>query len=384
MRKQTHHHTTTLRCFLLSTMSIALLVSGGLAANAQMVTGTRMTDFAKVFGLDKNPAVDAYGAELTSSNIPGNILWPGDKLTCTIKVTNHRDTPLDVAGKIDIVAFGTKGKSGDIWVPTVIKIGDAGSIPVTIKAGAKATTTLIVAPDIPARFGAYALVLDLGPHLGRRFVVSCVRTFKPDPARVQYPALSLDDLGPEVLGAAGRSCHPLGRRLQADDRQGLRTLVSGAGRAAQGASGRGHHRAGDGRRRRVFRSRHSRWADRVPGWTSRTRCSTPSSTSPGCPAYDADFKKFVARFCADYGWPKGPITACLPLERAVGRHLHLRLGRGHAALPGHVCENGGRRQAGAAGGGRRRAGRRRRFVLQRAGQIVLGRNRPLSSRISTS
>src|SRR6201999_2663254 len=28
------------------------------------------------------------------------------------------------------------------------------------------------------------------------------------------------------------------------------------------------------------------------------------------PSYDPDFRKFMARFCKDYGWPRGPITAC--------------------------------------------------------------------------
>ena len=43
---------------LLATMILAFLLSTIPAAKAQMVTGKRMTDFAKVFGLEKNPSGD--------------------------------------------------------------------------------------------------------------------------------------------------------------------------------------------------------------------------------------------------------------------------------------------------------------------------------------
>src|SRR5579871_6126110 len=158
------------RIYLALAVLAALLPYAALIARAQMVTGRRMTDFDKVFGLDRNPSGDIYSAQLAKCSVPGSILWPGDRATFTIRVDNRRDAPLEAAGKLFIVAYGTKGKPGDVWTPTVIKLGDVGEIPVNVRAAPKASDTLTVTPDIPARFGAYALVLDLGPQLRRQFV----------------------------------------------------------------------------------------------------------------------------------------------------------------------------------------------------------------------
>ena len=34
---------------------------------------------------------------------------------------------------MDVIAYGTKGKPGDIWVPDMFKIADAGSAPVRVE-----------------------------------------------------------------------------------------------------------------------------------------------------------------------------------------------------------------------------------------------------------
>jgi hypothetical protein len=264
-----------------------------------MVTGAAMTNFAPVFGLDKNPPGDAYDAKMVSSSVPGNILWPGDNVTFTIAVDNHADTPLAVDGKVEIVAYGTSGKPGDVWI----------SIPVTVNAPARGTATLTVSPTIPARFGAYALVMDLGPQLGRRFVVSCVRTFKPDPRRVQYPALSLDDLGPAVLSRLGVHAIRWGvsykpttdgdfQRWYEEQGQKLKELHD-AGVTVLAMFGGGDF---FGPTQPLGRPRP--WLD-----DHDTMMDTKFDLA-WLPSYDPDFEKLVARFCTDYGWPKGPITAC--------------------------------------------------------------------------
>ena len=67
---------------------------------------------------------------------------------------------------------------GDIWVPTVFKIDDAGSVPIEVDIPAHGFQNVKISPKIPATLGGYGLVIDLGDH-GRRFVVSMARTFKP-------------------------------------------------------------------------------------------------------------------------------------------------------------------------------------------------------------
>jgi hypothetical protein len=139
-------------------------------------------------------------------------------------------------------------------------------------------------------------------------VVSCVRTFKPDPNRVQYPALSLDDLGAPVLARLG--VHAIrwgvgykpttdpdfeswyreqGRQLKALQAAGITVLdMVGGGEFFGPMQPLGRPRP---------------WLD-----AHDTMIDTKFDLA-WLPSYDDDFKKFVARFCTDYGWPKGPITA---------------------------------------------------------------------------
>ena len=290
-----------------SACTATFFVFGAISAGAQMVTGAGMTDFATVFGVNKNIPTDGYTAEPVKSSIPGNILWPGDKLTLTIKITNRQDKPMQASGRLEIIGYGTKGKPGDVWVPTVYKIGESSSIPVTIQVAAKGTQSLTLAPTIPARFGAYGLVLDLGPQ-GRRFVVSCVRTFKADPTRIQFPALSLDDVGNESLSRLGVHAIRWGLSYKPTTdpdferwykEQGVRLAeLQAAGVTVLAMAGGGDF---GGRTQPIDRQRP--WLDEQ-GNMLDTKFDIAWT-----PAYDEDFKKFVARFCKDYGWPKGPITA---------------------------------------------------------------------------
>jgi hypothetical protein len=287
----------------------ALLVVVPGAARAQMVTGRDMAGFDRAFGLDRDPAGGpAYTAGLAASSAPGNILWPGEKAAFTVRVTNGRDEPLRAKGRLEVIAYGTKGEPGDIWKPTVVPAGVVASVPVSVDLRPKGVTELKWAPAVPARFGGYALVLDLGPGLGRRFVASFVRTFKPDAARVQYPSLSLDDLGPTVLSRLGVhavrhgiSYKPTtdkdfeewyareGEKLHALHNAGVTVLAMfGGGDFFHPAQPLGRPRP---------------WLD------DKGAMQDTKFDLAWLPSYDPDFKKFVARFAAEYGWPKGPITA---------------------------------------------------------------------------
>ncbi len=290
-------------------VAAAILQFSAPLAKAQMVTGPAMTDFAKVFGLKRTSGGPGYRVDVVKSTIPGNILWPGETVTFTLKIENHGDAPMNVMAKLDLIGYGTRGKPGDVWVPTVYKIGKTDMSSVPVKAGPKSAAVLTITPNIPSRFGAYALVLDLGPQLGRQFLVSCVRTFKPDPSRVQYPALSLDDnVGRESLSRLGvhairwgisykpttdpdfeRWYREQGDQLKTFQDSNITVLaMAGGGEFGSPAQPLRHERP---------------WLD-DKGLMLDTKFDIA-----WLPSYDEDFKKFVARFCTDYGWPKGPITA---------------------------------------------------------------------------
>ena len=173
-------------------LALAALTTPGWA---QMVSGKDMPGYAETFGLT---GVPTYKAQLLDCTAPGNVLWPGDTPTFTFQIQNDGDAPLTTAGRVEVIAYGTKGVPGDIWVPHVIKLAGGGSAPVAADVPAHGYQNVTVRPDVPARFGGYALVLDLGPA-GRQFLTSCVRTFKATQGRVQYPKFCLDSLPPDVL-----------------------------------------------------------------------------------------------------------------------------------------------------------------------------------------
>ncbi len=101
-----------------------------------------------------------------------------------------------------MIAYGTKGRPGDIWVPEMFKIADCGSTPIRVDLAPKGFVNPTAAPRIPQRFGAYGLLLDLGGK-GRQFLTSCVRTFAAEPARVRFPKLGMDVTNVDVLKRLG-------------------------------------------------------------------------------------------------------------------------------------------------------------------------------------
>ena len=194
----------------ISAVGILFLFTSCYAPNtfAQMVTGRAMTNFGQAFGLSAGSGVSSsepksLAAVFAGGTAPGNILWPGDKPTFDLKVSNRTNLEIEQTAKVDIISYGTKGTPGDVWTPVVEKIANDGSVPIVISLPPFGSQSITIAPDIPERFGAYALVADFGSNGGRQFLVSCVRTFKPSSDYVQYPALSLDDLGPVVLSRLG-------------------------------------------------------------------------------------------------------------------------------------------------------------------------------------
>jgi hypothetical protein len=275
-------------------------------AAAQMKSGFEMTNFREVMGLTKEREATGYTVTFIRSSAPASVLWTGEQADFTFQVVNKGDAAIAATGKIDLIAYGTKGQPGDIWVPIVEKHADLPSLPlaVTIAKGGYATYT--VKPTLPLRNGAYALVLDLGP-LGRRFITSCVRTFKPNPKPVQFPQLCLDNGEIALLtrlGAApnrmgfGYKCTTdpdfpqwyakMGEQLTALKEAGLPITVEFGGGAFYHAC------------QPLGRPRP--WLD-----GNDTMMDTKFDLA-WLPSYDADFKKVVKMFAVDYGWPKGPVN----------------------------------------------------------------------------
>lgn len=293
--------------FVLSIGLAAALLACGMTAGAQMVTGKDMPGFADTFGLKAGTNSPAFTAVLARSSVPGNVLWPGEQPRFTLQISNNTDNPIRRHGRIEIVAYGTRGQPGDIWVPRVFKIGAAASVPLDLDIAAKGFSDFEIAPKLPARFGGYALVADLGPF-GRQFVGTCVRTFRPAPERIQYPRFCLDTINLDVLKRMGVQAVRYGvgykpttdrdyDRFVADEAKRLKAFQD-ANIAVLFMIG-----GGDFFSANQPLGRPRPWLD-----DSGTMLDTKFDLA-WLPSYDDDFQKYVHQFAATFGWPKGPINA---------------------------------------------------------------------------
>ena len=275
-----------------------------LPSRAQMVTGAAMPGYAEAFGLSGRPA---YQVQLVESGVPGNVLWPGDRPTWTFQILNDTDRALNAAGRVEVVAYGTRGAPGDVWTPHVFKIAGGGSTPIAATVPAHGYADVTVRPPVPSRFGGYALIVDLGPA-GRRFLTSCVRTFAATQGRVQYPKFCLDALPLPVLtrldvhairwGVGYKPTtdkdFPQWYADRARDLKGYRD----AGIAVLLMAGGGDF---FGPTQPLGRPRP--WLD-DQGVMKDTKFDLA-----WLPSYDDDFQKWTYQFARDFGWPKGPINA---------------------------------------------------------------------------
>ena len=290
----------------MSSLSVLVILCLALAlpAVAQMNTGEDMKGYAEVLGVVLNQRHYAYDVTMIQSSAPGNILYPGEQPTFTFQVINNDDAPIDAAGKVEAIAYGTRGIPGDIWLPDMYRIADVQSIPVRVQAAGKGFANVTVSPKLPPRNGAYALVMDLGP-LGRRFATTCVRTFAADPRRIQYPKMSLDHLPHDVLRRLGVQAIRMGwsytptdekdydRRMAELDEQ-LKDLQANQITVLL-MIGTGHRAQPLGRGR--------------PHLDANGVMLGGKEDLAWLPAKDGDFEQWVFTVASKYGWPKGPITA---------------------------------------------------------------------------
>lgn len=293
--------------FTVALLSLALLLSAHAPVVAQMVTGDRMPGYAETLGVTLDQRSYPFSAHLVSSSIPGNILWPGEQPTFAFQMVNNGDQAIQTQGRVDVIAYGTRGEPGDVWTPHMFKMGSAGSVPIRVNLAPHGVMDLTISPKLPARFGGYALVVDLGPS-GRQFLTTCIRTFRAGDQRIQYPHFCLDALPLPVLKRLGVHAIRWGvsykpttdkdyARWYADRSKELKAYQD-AGIAVLFMVG-----AGDWNHPNQPLGRPRPWLDRTG-----TMLDTKTDIA-WMPSYDADFQEYVRRFAADYGWPKGPINA---------------------------------------------------------------------------
>lgn len=116
-----------------------------------MVTGRDMPGYTDSFGLSEVQEAGDYTAQFISSTAPGNVLWPGEEASYTFQVVNTTQNGLFAEGKVEFIAYGTKGRPGDIWVPEAFRIAECGSVPVVVDLPAGGSQNLTVTPEVRRR-----------------------------------------------------------------------------------------------------------------------------------------------------------------------------------------------------------------------------------------
>ncbi|MHB9007546.1 MAG: hypothetical protein ACYDC1_11510, partial [Limisphaerales bacterium] len=149
------------RVLVVKSLPVLILLTV-LPLRAQMVTGRDIPGFREAFGLTGNAPAKGITLDQLRSSPPANILHPGDKAAFVFKLSNGSGEPLDLEGHWEVVQYGTRSRPGDVWVPDLFKIADAGRTSVKITCPAGESVELAAQPVAPELFGGYALVLDLG------------------------------------------------------------------------------------------------------------------------------------------------------------------------------------------------------------------------------
>lgn len=281
-----------------------LLIISRFSSIAQMKAPEDWVNYEQVLGVKNNLRHYDYEVIAIRSSTSTNILWPGEQPSYTIQIVNKGNEPMQAAGRIDLIRYGTKGRPNDVWLPEMVKFTEGASIPVNVNIAANGYIDLDIAPVIPSEFGGYALVLDLGKY-GRRLITSLVRTYAANPQRLQFPKQSLDDMGADFLQRVGVQAIRMGidytpttardyagkmetldRKLKEYKEKNITVLLMFGAGTAQMPLG-------------IPRSFLD--SNNVMKKTKQDYAWLPSA--------DEDFREYVKRLCVKYGWPNGPVTA---------------------------------------------------------------------------
>jgi hypothetical protein len=283
---------------------MALMLISAATGMAQMKAPEAWVNYETVMGVRNHLRQYDYAVTLAKASNNTNVLWPEEQPAYTIQVVNQLNGPLVAAGKIELISYGTKGRTGDIWLPEMVKFATISTTPVKVNISAKGYINLDYSPAVPARFGGYAIVIDLGKY-GRRFVTSLVRTFKAGPQRTQYPKQSLDDMGADFL-----------------QRVGVQAIRMGVDYTPTTDAGYTEKMAAIDRKLQEYRDRNITVLLMFGAGTAPLPLDRPRSLLDTAgvmkktkqdfvwaPSSDNDFRTFVQRLCVKHGWPKGPVTA---------------------------------------------------------------------------
>lgn len=254
-----------------------------------------------------------YTVQEIASTGRSNVFWPGEEISFSFQFVNKTAEPLKGDGKTELVSYGFTTDPTDVFTNKTFKIADLGATPLAVDIPPNGFQNIIVKPNVPAKFGAYLLLIDLAGH-GRQFGAAFLRTPFATPGKVQYPSYALDINGwncvPEVfalwqrLGIKATRLEWGGRRTSGDD---FVEQIAELGRVMSGmndhditvmltVSNTGYPQPLNTMPRRWLNDKDEMVAE------------PPQGDMAGLPEYDEDFQRWCALVAGTFGWPRGPLN----------------------------------------------------------------------------
>ena len=270
---------------------------------------------AEAFGLQTPPTgqwwdqSNGVTVDEIASSVPANVLVPGETLNATFQVKNSSGQDLNITGFIEIRRYDLTTVEGDFFKYEINNLGTCSKIPVTVHVGVGQVAHVTCAVPIPAKFGGYALIMDLGPSGGRHLAGLCIRTLARSAQSNPYPVMTLDERDHTFLERIGihaiRTAIVYKPTTDPDFPQYIANMQKNMDDL------KAHHITAMS----LFQGGESEyqalgtWAHKL---NDKDQMILPGNDTMWMPSYDPDFTKFVKIVCARYGWPRGPITAvCL-------------------------------------------------------------------------
>jgi hypothetical protein len=266
-------------------------------------------NFNRTFGGVSAPPAKAFTVAQISCSAAANVLYPGQKATFEFQVVNTTTQAIKASAKSVLRTYRTEQYVEDPFKRRFIPGEVVESVPLLLGVPPSGFAKIIVTPNVPERFGAYALTIE-AEGLGWQLAAPLVRVVPATPGKVQFPAFALDICGwnnfPELYTLFQRCGIKAIRQETGVDPESpeskARFDVMCRELAAHDIALLVTVAASDNRAQPLGRPR--RFLNELDEFMD-----TPLQDMCQLPSADESFRASCEYMAANYGWPKGPINA---------------------------------------------------------------------------
>jgi hypothetical protein len=296
------------RCVLGGKAVLAALLFAAMA-DIPPTLGAVPADLDKHLNLTPDNAARSYRVVQVGGNESANVLYPGDAFSLGLQFVNQTAGPIKAEAKAELYRYVTEA---DEFRAVSINEELIAATPFHLELAARGYADITVQPPVPARFGAYVVVVDVPGH-GRQLAAGLLRVPPARPGKVQHPSFAMDIRGFEPVKAMmWKRLGIKGTRLEvgfrpASDKNFAKWLEDTA---------RGIRLLGEHDITCMLTLGAPGGGDLMPLGCIRSFLNDKNEGAmsyPGDfawePKWDGEFRKTVAALLGELGWPKGPVNA---------------------------------------------------------------------------